>query len=67
MVPGILCQDFSGMIHVKECVVKTFLICSYYGEGRDGASPTRDYPKPWLDFLYTDQRCEINLILLTKH
>merc|ERR1719150_2579674 len=24
---------------------------SYYGD-RDGASPTRDYPKPWLDFLY---------------
>merc|ERR1719458_848886 len=28
---------------------------SYYGEGRDGASPARDYPKPWLDFLNTDQ------------
>merc|ERR1719229_2190592 len=28
---------------------------SYYGEGRDGASPARDYPKPWLDFLYSDQ------------
>jgi hypothetical protein len=32
---------------------------SYAQGGERGASPTRDYPKPWLDFLY-EQRCLIN-------
>merc|ERR1719150_2659178 len=32
---------------------------SYYGDGyRDAASPSRDYPKPWLDFLYMQRASE---------
>ena len=42
-------------------VIKCLFVCSYYGD-RDGASPARDYPKPWLDFLY-DQRCDLLCIL----
>ena len=34
-----------------------FVICSYF----DRESPARDYPKPWLDFLYHDQRCAIEI------
>merc|ERR1719483_1782524 len=30
---------------------------SFYGDGyRDQVSPSRDYPKPWLDFLYIQSR-----------
>ena len=40
--------------------VKHFDFCCSYFE-RDGASPARDYPKPWLDFLNSDhQRCAKN-------
>ena len=53
--------DFECQARLKAgliVVVKNICIFpSYYGDGyRDGASPTRDYPKPWLDFLY-EQRC----------
>lgn len=47
-----LCEYLSG----KSEAMLLFCCCSYFD--RDGGSPARDYPKPWLDFLTSDQRCD---------
>jgi hypothetical protein len=33
-------------------ITTTSNMCSAYYSGRDAWSPSRDYPKPWLDYLY---------------
>ena len=51
-----------------------FIVFSYAVGEREGLSPSRDYPKPWLDFLYTEgcvvlnytyQKCFISNDFLT--
>lgn len=51
------------MYKMRNCVsgvsvIFVFDFFSSYAQGERGYSPARDYPKPWLDFLY-EQRCLI--------
>ena len=60
---GTLSIQVACPLKVSKSVWKVYIIVLYHFSpsylDRDGTSPARDYPKPWLDFLYSEGCVEL--------